>query len=237
MKKIEVLYKEFQHLYADLFNVFYLEKCNDKIEVIYTKFGDKPYFVNHKVDMIYIGSVSDDMIPIIIDELMPYKKKIKELIDNNTLFLITGNALEIFGKYILEDNKKIECLECFNYHIEKDMKDKHISWFKGKYKDMTIIGHKNQYSKLYEKKLDFIDTKEGYSSNYETSNEGIHYKKFYATYLLGPLCILNPYFTKYILKELGLSDKLYLENDIIEAYNIRLKDMEKMDTYYISEKM
>ena len=129
MKKIEVLYKEFQHLYADLWNPMYLEKCNKDIKIIYTPFGSKPYFVDHDVDMIYIGSVADNKIPVIINELKPYKKRIKELIDNDTLFLVTGNAIEIFASYIEEKGKKIDGLNVLDYHIKKDMNDKHISWF------------------------------------------------------------------------------------------------------------
>lgn len=42
---------------------------------------------------------------------MPYKEKINELIEKGVVFLCTGNALEIFGKYIEnEDRSKIDAL-------------------------------------------------------------------------------------------------------------------------------
>ena len=43
--------------------------------------------------------------------LKPYKEKINELIEKGVVFLCTGNALEIFGKYIEnEDGSKIDAL-------------------------------------------------------------------------------------------------------------------------------
>ena len=236
MKKIEVLYKEFQHLYADLFNIYYLERCSDDIEVIYTPYEQEPYFNKNKVDMIYIGSVPDDKIPVIINALKPYKNRIKELVEDNTIFLVTGNAIEIFSKEIKEKGKSIEGLNTLDYRIEKDMDDKHISWYKGKFNDMDIIGHKNQFSKMYENKYNFIETIDGYSSNYEDTNEGIHYKNFHATYLLGPICILNPNFTTYILRLLCLNDDLLFQDDILESFNKRLDDMNKLDTFIMKDR-
>ena len=231
MKKIEVLYKEFQHLYADLWNPMYLDMCNDEIEVIYTPFGKEPYFNKHHVDMIYMGSVPDNKIPVIIDALKPYKKKIKELIEDNTLFLITGNAIEVFGSEIKERKNTIDGLKVLNYRVEKNMDDKHISWFKGKFNGMDIIGHKNQFSRLYQEDMNFIETIDGWSSNYEDTNEGIKYKNFFATYLLGPICILNPNFAKYVLSKMGLDDNLACEEDILASFNKRMEDMSKMDTF------
>ena len=46
-----------------------------------------------------------------------------------------------------------------------------------------------------------------------------------ATYVIGPLLILNPLFAKYILKEMGVNNpKIKFEKEAIEAYKIRLKE-------------
>ena len=227
MKYIEVLYPEFSNLYADLKNIEYLEKCNKNIKVIYTHVDDKPYFLNKKVDMIYMGSMSDSKIESAIKLLEPYKKKLKELVDNNTLFLITGNALEIFSSYIEEKNTKINGLKIFDYYIKKDMKNKHASWFIGEYKNIEIVGHRNQFAKCYNIKNSFIKKIGGYGIDLECDNEGINYKNFYATYLLGPLLILNPLFTKFILRKLDLKDDLFMEDDIMKAYERRRDHFKK----------
>ena len=221
MKYIEVLYPEFSNLYADLKNIEYLEKCNKNIKVIYTHVSDEPYFINHKVDMIYMGSMSDSKIESCIKVLSVYKKQLKDLIDDNVLFLITGNALEVFSSYIEVNNKKIDGLNIFDYYIEKDMKKKHASWFIGKYEDIDMVGNRNQFGKCYNIKDEFIHKTGGYGIDLESDNEGIHYKNFYATYLLGPLLILNPLFTKYILNKLGLKEDLFMEEDAMMAYERR----------------
>ena len=226
MKIIEVIYPEFQNIYAELYNIEYLKKCNKNIKVIYTHYNDEPYFVNNDVDMIYMGSMPDSKIEPTIKKLTPYKDRIKAMIDNNTLFLITGNALEIFGEKVIDD-KKINGLNIFKYTAIKDMNKKYSSWYLGKYRSLNIIGHKSQFSILQNVENGFITTIKGCTTDMHNSNEGIHYKKFYGTYLLGPILILNPKFTKLILKELGLKDALAFEKDIVKAYQLRLKELEK----------
>lgn len=233
MKIIEVIYPEFQNVYADLYQMEFLKKCNKDIKVIYTPYKSEPYFMNNKVDMVYMGSMPDSKIIPSIEELKKYKNKIKELVESNVLFLITGNALEIFSAYILENKKKYEGLGIFDYTINKDMNHKYVSWYIGNYNNIEIIGHKNHYSICENIKDGFIDTKDGYSSDIKNPNEGIHYKNFYATYLLGPFLIMNPMFTKELLVKLGLDNKLIYENDLISAYKERINHFKKPGTRFI----
>lgn len=233
MKTVEVLFYEFTNLYADLFNIEYLSKCNKNIKVIYTSIHDEPYFLSHDVDMIYIGSMADKCIIPSIKKLEKYKDKIKDLIEKNKIFLVTGNAIEIFSSYIEENNKKENGLGIFDYYIKKDMNSKHASWFIGKYEDMDIVGHRNQFSKCYNIKNKFIKKTGGYGCDLECNNEGICYKNFYATYLLGPFLILNPTFTKYILKKLKLSDKLAFEEDIMASYERRIAHFKRENVRFI----
>lgn len=54
--------------------------------------------------------------------------------------------------------------------------------------------------------------------------EGVRINNFMATYLLGPLLILNPPFTKYILNLLGEEGKLPYEDVAMEVYETRLRE-------------
>lgn len=232
MKTIEFLYPEFANLYADSKNIEYLCKCNKSIKVVYTNVGDEPYFLKNKVDMIYMGSMPDGKIKSCISLLSAYKGKIKELIEKNVIFLATGNALEVFSDYINENNNKYDGLKIFNYYIEKDMQKKHASWFIGKYDGIYIVGHRNQFAKCYNIENKFIKKIGGYGIDLIGDNEGIHYKSFYGTYLLGPLLIMNPKFTKHLLKKLGLSDELFCEKDITKAYDRRVEHFKKDGTRF-----
>ena len=233
MKVVEVIYPEFQNVYADLYQVEFLKKCNKDIKVVYTSYNDEPYFMKNKVDMIYMGSMPDSKIISSIEKLSKYKDKIKELVDSNVFFLITGNALEIFSSFIEENNRKHDGLGIFDYYIEKDMNHKYVSWYIGKYKNLEIIGHKNHYSICKDIKDNFIETIDGYTSDIKNNNEGIHYKNFYATYLLGPFLIMNPKFTKNLLKDLGLEDKLIYEEDLLNAYKERINHFKKPGTRFV----
>ena len=106
--KIEVLYPELSNLYGDYYNAKYLAMCIPDSQTVFTSNNDKPAFLSEKVDIICMGSMSERNQEFAIKHLMPYKDKIKELVENGTFFLATGNSFEIFGKHIEDDDKKIE---------------------------------------------------------------------------------------------------------------------------------
>ena len=95
-----------------------------------------------------------------------------------------------------------------------------------------IIGHKSQFSLIYgiDEKDKFITKIKGLGNNFEDSFEGFKKNNFYGTYLLGPLTVINPYFTKYLMKILNQDDKLDFEEESLDAYNYTLKEFESPKT-------
>lgn len=232
MKKIEYLFPELCNIYGEYYNIEYLKRCNKDIKVIETNHKKEPAFVKKDVDMIYLGCASERKQEQIIEILKPYKKRIKELIDKGTIFLITGNAIEIFGKEIKAENKTIKALGLFDFYSVRDMENRHNSQYVGLFKDkneeIVMLGHRSQFSFSYgEFKDSFIDIDIGIGMNPDTKKEGIKKNNFFATYSLGPYLIMNPLFTKYILRKLGLKDKLLYEDEIIEAYEYRKNELIK----------
>lgn len=223
--KIEVLYPDVANLYGDLFNIHYLEKIIPNLIVYYTKLNDKPRFVDEKIDLIYMGPMMERFQEVIINKLKPYKKKIKQLIEEDTVFLITGNALEIFGSKIDD----IEGLKIFKNEAKRDFSCHHNSCFIGKFNDMDIVGFKSQFSYSFNNKYPFIDVIKGYGFKDNEKIEGIKYHNFFATYLIGPILIYNPLFTEYLLKLLNQDVKLSYKDDVIKAYEIRKEEYLKDD--------
>lgn len=222
---INILYPEVGRLNGDLSNITYISKCT-KTTIIETHLNEEPYFVNHKVDLIYMGSMTEDNQDLVIEKLKKYKEKIKELIKNNTFFLITGNALEIFGKYIEnEDGSKIEGLNIFDYYSKRDFTSHFAAHVVGTYKDITIVGDKSQFSHTYGIKDKFIDVIRGKGSDNEGNIEGIKKNNFYATYLIGPFLIQNPLFVKYLLESMKVKFELAFESTIMKSYEIRKTDL------------
>lgn len=229
MKKVELLFPELCNIYGESYNIEYLKRCNKEIEVIYTNHKHVPAFVNEDVDMIYLGCTPERKQEKIIEILKPYTDRISELIEKGTVFLITGNAVEIFGNYIKDGERTIECLKLFDFYSERYMaRDRHNSQFIGKFGDVTVLGHRSQFSFAYgEFKDNFIDIEKGIGMNPETKAEGICRNNFFGTYSLGPFLILNPLFAKHILRLMGLDDSLCFEKEIIEAYEYRWKELSR----------
>lgn len=225
MKTVEYVFAPYCNIYGEFYNMEYLRKSSEEIEIIKSSHREEPYFLSKHVDMIYMGCMTEDKQEKAIDLLMPHREKIKNLIEDGTIFLVTGNSIELFGEYIVDDGRKIPGLGIFDFHSVRQMNNRHNSLFVGNFKDMKILGHKSQYSMAYgDFNNEFMNLDRGNGMNTDTKKEGIWYKNFYGTYSLGPFLVLNPLFTKYILRQLGVSDDLKFEKEIMEAYEYRLSD-------------
>ena len=232
--KIEILYPEFCNLNGDMGNIKYLQKCLPEAEIIETSINIKPKFIEQgDISLVYMGTLSERSQEIIITKLKPYKEQIKQKIEQAQLFLFTGNSVEILGKYIEnEDGSKIEALGIFDIYAKRNMMHRHNSYFLGQYKNIEILGFKSQFTMLYGNNEEnyFIKADMGIGINEQTKLEGIHQNNFFATYIIGPILVLNPYFTLELLKLMGIDNpKLAFENEVIEAYKIRLKKFKTIE--------
>ncbi len=229
MKKVELLFPELCNIYGESYNVEYLRRCSDEIEVINTNHMDTPAFVNGDVDMIYLGCTTERKQEQIIGILSQYRDRIIELIDKGVIFLATGNAVEMFGNYIKDGDRKIDALGIFDFYSVRYMsRDRHNSQFIGTFDDITVLGHRSQFSFAYGDFDDnFIDIQKGIGMNPDTKKEGVRRNNFYGTYSLGPFLILNPLFAKKLMRIMGIDDTLCFEKEIVEAYEYRLAELNR----------
>ena len=226
--KIEILFPEVCNLYGDIQNMEYLKKCLPEAEFINTSLGQEPVFTTEKVDFIYLGPMTEKTQEKVIKKLKPYKNRIEELIESKTIFLFTGNALEILGKYIEnDDGTKIEALGVFDTYAKRDMLNRYFGAVLGKLSDMDIVGFKTTFSFTYGENKDsyFIKVNKGIGINKESNLEGIRKNNFIGTYLIGPILITNPLCTKYLMNLMDIQNpKLVFEEEILDAYKDRLED-------------
>lgn len=231
---IEVLYPEICNLYGDLMNVSYLEKTMPESDLIRTTLKLQPAFVSQSVDFVYIGSMTESAQELAIEALEPYRERLLALIHEGTVFLATGNAIEIFGEFIEnEDESKIKGLGIFDIHAKRKMMKRYNSLFLGKFEDMEIVGFKSQFSHSYGDNSDMylFETIRGDGLNPGVKCEGIRKNNFMATYVLGPLLILNPLFTRYLLNLLGVENiELAFEEAAMESYVLRLQEFKNPKT-------
>ena len=230
--KIEILFPEFCNLFGDMFNMKYLKMCMPEAEFIETALDSKPAFVNQDINLIYLGSMTENTQEKVIQKLMPYRDKIKELIEKNIVFLFTGNSIEILGQYIEnEDGSKIEALGIFDVYSKRDMMHRHNSYLVGKYEDIELVGFKSQFTMMYGDNTSdyFLEVEKGIGINKQSKLEGIKRNNFIGTYLLGPILILNPLFTKKLIQMMGQTPKIALDDAVMNAYEERLKELKKLN--------
>lgn len=232
--KVEILYPEIATLNGNQGNIQYLQCCLPDMELIETGLNDEPAFNKQDdIALIYMGTLSERSQEIAIQKLKPYKDKLQELIQNGQAFLMIGNSLEILGNYIEnEDGSKVEALGIFDIYAKRDILHRYNGYYLGKYQQIELIGFRSQFTMLYgdNSKNYFSTVDMGIGMNRESKLEGIKQNNFIGTYLIGPLLVLNPYFTLELLKMMGVEEpKLAFEKDVIKAYEIRLNKMKTIE--------
>lgn len=187
--KIGYLYYDFLNLYGERGNIKALinalNSLKIKVNVDYLSLND-PLDID-KYDLIYIGSGTEDNQKEALKHLMKYKNEIKKYINNNKFFLITGNAIDMFGKKIITKQDEIEGLNIFDYIVE--------------YTDKRVIKEVYRDSKLINNKIIGFENHEGII-NEKSYNDEIVFNNFYGTYTLGPILVRNPMLLKYFVKKM-----------------------------------
>ena len=248
--RIEILYPEVCNLYGDLQNIEYLKRSCSDIEVIHTDLHTKPVFLSEKVDMVYMGTTTESSQERVLNALSPYKDELSKAIDDGQFIFLTGNAAEVLGEYIQnEDGSKIECLGLLPTYAVRDMMHRYNSLWIGQFSDeaknvekLDIVGFKSQFTHSYftENSVDntpssLFTTERGDGINKGTKAEGIRKNNLFVTYLLGPLFIINPLFTEYILGLLGVEEpKAAYKDAAMDSYKKRVdefRDMNRGFTY------
>lgn len=227
--KIEILFPEVCNLFGDLANMRYLKQCMPEATFIETPLNQIPKFLSEDVDMVYMGPTTESYQEKIIDIFMPYKNEFKAKIDSGMTFLFVSNALEILGNYIEKPNgDKIKCLGIFDLYAKQNFDQRHNSKCVGQCEDLLpILGFKTQFTTCYPSNEDngLFKLVKGMGMNMDSKYEGIRVNNFFGTYFLGPILIGNPEFTKYFLKEAGVSNPtLIFEKDLQAAYDFKLKE-------------
>ena len=227
--RIELLDPDLCYLYGDLANVRYLHRCCPEAEIVETHAKDRPAFLDGGVDLVYMGSATERGLSLAADALRPYREQLAELIAQGQRFLITGNALDIFGRSIRsDDGLEIEGLGLFDFHADYRMLKRVSSFFLGDFQGQTVTGFKSLFGYLEgaPETEELFTVRRGVGRNLTSKLEGFRRNNFMGTHLIGPLLVLNPPFTKWLLKEMGAGDvALPFEDTAMAAYEKRIAEM------------
>ncbi len=235
--KIEVLYPELCNLYGDLANAKYLARsCG--AELVNTALADQPRFLTEDVSMVYMGGTTERGQVIVRDAFAPYLEGLKERTEAGGLTLITGNAMEIFGEYIEdEDGSREAMLNLFPLYADRHFMNRYNSLYLGRLEaeDISIVGFKSQFGHSYGVNVEpLFQTVRGAGINPAEKAEGVRRNNLMATYLIGPLVLLNPPFAKYLLRLMGVEEPvLAFEEAAMDVYAHRLEQFSQPDRGFI----
>ena len=237
--KVEILYPEVANLYGELANITYLKASAPETEVVECALNERPAFLDPAagVDFVYFGTMSESGQLMALERLRPLRDELMAALEAGLPFLATGNAHELFGTLIQDaSGEETPCLGLMPYHAERDMKKRFNSLYIGTYAGseatggdgpLEVVGFKSQFTHgYYDGEVDplFMTTR-GPGFNPDVTPEGARWHNFMATYLIGPLFVLNPLFMKCLMAELGLGDITpAFEAAAVEAYERRLAE-------------
>lgn len=242
MIKIEILFPEVCNLFGDPFNVKYLKaSLGDECEVIETSLTREPAFIKGDIQLVYMGAMPESAQLLSIEALKPYVEIMKQQIEEGKIFLFTGNAMEILGQSIAyDDGEEHPALGITPLKSKTDMMHRFNTLFDGTVEgdqgEIRINAFKTTFSFSFgdNEGKGFAKSIRGCGINKESKVEGYRIHNCMATYLVGPLLVLNPEFTKYILRLMGVAElQLAFEAEAEECAKIRQEVFAKESTKYL----
>lgn len=201
------------HLYYDLLNL-YGESGNVKalktileeqgIEVIVEFKTITDDFDFDQTNLIYMGAGTEENQKIVLKHMLKQKEAFIKAKEKGTFFLITGNAIELFGSSLTQERKKTKALNFFNYtSTEEPFRIVDEALFKCNLINDYILGFQNQNRVIKNNKQNpLFEVVKGTGSYPHSKVEGIKEGNFYGSYLIGPLLVRNPSFLKYLIEQL-----------------------------------
>lgn len=225
---VEILFSEVCGIFGDSQNPEYLRATLPEAQFIYTDITEEPYFINHDVDMIYIGAMAESTQRRVIEKLAPHKDRIVELIEKDIPILATGNAGEIFCRKIdyVTEEISVEGLGIFDMEVNTDHFRRYNGKVIGKAAGITVVGFRSQFSFIYGDNSDcfFLECERGDGINKESKLEGLRKNNLMCTQIIGPILPLNPLFTEYLCKLAGADVQAAYREAAMDAYEQRVSE-------------
>ena len=96
--KIEILFSDICNKYGDNGNIVYLQKLIDiakqtdeegEHEIYFTELNDELRFITQQIDFVYIGSLAETKIEVVLEKLYNHRLEILRKIENGQMILAT----------------------------------------------------------------------------------------------------------------------------------------------------
>lgn len=227
--KLLHLYPNLMNMYGDYANILALKKhLEDQGLTVEVDYKDINEDINFSLyDFIYMGSGTESKQLIALNDIIKYKDEFNKLVNNNKVILFTGNASELLGNSI-DDNNALNVFDFKTQHIDKRytgdviVYNDEIGELVGFVNKSSIISGDKEH-KLF--KYIFKD-----NNLNDEEYEGYIKNNTFATELIGPILLKNPNFMKYIVKKLLPNDFNYIDKEYkyeLASYNVTLNALKE----------
>ncbi len=226
---IEVLFPEVANLFGDMCNIRYLSACLPEAEVVRTPLGAIPHFAGEEVSFLYMGPMTERAQLRAVTSLAPYAGELRSLMERGTPALFTGNAMEVLGEEIVQENgETAKGLGILPVRATQDLFHRYNGLAMGTFagSERPVLGFQSQFTAhtVLSQSTPFLKLTRGRGFENEAGTEGLYIGKTVATTLLGPLLILNPDLTRRLLKALGAPPVPAYAETVDAAYEARLRE-------------
>lgn len=232
------LYPDCMSLYGEYANVVVLRRHLEAMGVAVTVetalFEDTPDFEH--ADFIYMGAGTERTQKAALTALLPHKDALKAAIDRGAVVLFTGNAMELLGKDITEEEsgKAWPCLGFADfttketgYRAPEDVVARTSLW------GSFVVGFMNKCSETHGVTTPLFEQVERgpCNSGDGAPEEGYVCGSVFATHLTGPVLVKNPDFTDFLIRRIFAAKGWELPETLPvlpyerEAYEVTLKEL------------
>lgn len=232
------LYPDCMSLYGEYANVMvlrrHLKAAGVSVTVETALFEDTPDFEH--ADFIYMGAGTERTQKAALAALLPHKEALQAAIDRGAVVLFTGNAMELLGTSITEEEsgKVWPCLGFGDfttvetgYRAPEDVVARTSLW------GSFVVGFMNKCSEIYGVTTPLFEQVERGPGNAGDGapEEGYVNGSVFATHLTGPILVKNPDFTDFLIRRIfaakGWEAPERLPNLPYEreAYGVTLKEL------------
>lgn len=161
-----------------------LEKRGVKVEIVRINKEDKIDF--NRFDFVYAGSGKRSFLDEISVRLEPFKDDILDYIKKDKVFLVTGNAISIFGFLGLYEVEEFGNRKVADVAATTSLCKENIKGFQNT--EFLIKGTKNV----------LFNMNSGFGND-GTFIEGVQEHNFYATSIIGPILARNDNLVNYFV--------------------------------------
>lgn len=244
---IEMLYPEIANLHGDTLNIDYLAQCRPDARVIRTSLTERPAFTQERVDLLYLGPLTEQGQLKVIERLRPYASALRDRVAGSAPSLFTHNAIETLGARISNEamGYDVSGVGIFDFETTVHMTGRYNGKVMGTVAEVgnehPVIGYKSQFSMLHggDELPGFLTASRGIGRNTNTSTEGVRVGNFIGTSLIGPLLTTNPYLTRALLSMIDPNTEPMLAHEeyATRAYELRLRRFQQARSWFAFEQV